>query len=88
MSVVSRDGLIALKKLSQRPQDIAEIDALTEVLAMAEPDMSPRAITTRLRWVSELRRLGLLLKKAKILTPKNVSKTTMPKTPAHQKQAK
>ena len=30
LSVVSREGLIALKKLSGRPQDLADISALTE----------------------------------------------------------
>jgi hypothetical protein len=30
LSVVSREGLIALKKLSGRPQDLADIHALTE----------------------------------------------------------
>jgi len=30
LSVVSKDGLIALKKMSGRPQDIADISALTE----------------------------------------------------------
>ena len=30
LSVVSKDGLIALKKISGRPQDIADITALTE----------------------------------------------------------
>lgn len=31
LSVVSREGLIALKRLSGRPQDVADISALTEV---------------------------------------------------------
>ena len=31
LSVVSREGLIALKKISARPQDIADIAALQEV---------------------------------------------------------
>jgi hypothetical protein len=30
LSVVSRDGLIGLKKMSARPQDLADISALTE----------------------------------------------------------
>lgn len=30
LTVVSRDGLIALKQLGGRPQDLADIDALTE----------------------------------------------------------
>ena len=30
LSVVSREGLIALKKLSGRPQDLADISALVE----------------------------------------------------------
>ena len=30
LSVVSREGLIALKKLSGRPQDLADISALME----------------------------------------------------------
>ena len=30
LSVVSREGLIALKKLGGRPQDLADISALTE----------------------------------------------------------
>jgi hypothetical protein len=36
---------------------------------MARPDMSPLAITARLKRVAQLRQLGLSLKKAKIKLP-------------------
>jgi hypothetical protein len=36
LSVVSRDGLISLKKISGRPQDLADISALTENIDDAE----------------------------------------------------
>lgn len=41
---------------------------------MRQVDMSPSAITARLRRVSQLRRLGLSLKKAKIIQSKNKKK--------------
>jgi len=34
---------------------------------MREVDMSPQAVTARLKQLSELRRLGLILSKAKII---------------------
>lgn len=42
---------------------------------MNRTDMTPRAITVRLRRVSQLRRLGLSLKKAKITQPQGDAKT-------------
>ena len=38
---------------------------------MREVDMSPQAVTARLKQLSELRRLGLILSKAKIITREN-----------------
>ena len=54
---------------------------------MRQVDMSPTAITARLRRVSQLRRLGLSLKKAKIIRPENNKKKdnagdTLPRPPS------
>ena len=55
---------------------------------MSEIDMSPRGITTRLRRVAQLRRLGLSLKKARIIPQKPGERTKRPEIPERQKQTK
>jgi hypothetical protein len=54
--------------------------------AMARPEMSARAVTVRLKRVSQLRRLGLSLKKAKVAKPQeSVRKSTAPGDTAKSK---
>src|ERR1044072_595015 len=76
LSVVSPTGLIALKQLRGSLQDLADIEALTGRVRMKQVDMSAKAVTARLRQVSQLRRLCLSLQKAKLRTTEgHTSKT-------------
>ena len=59
--IVSREGLIKMKKLAGREKDLIDIDRLK----MKKVDMSSEAITRRLRQVDQLRELSLSLMKAK-----------------------
>ena len=68
LSVVSREGLIWLKKMRSSAQDHADIIALMEDVDERQIDMSAKAITARLKLVSQLRRLCLSLGTAKIKT--------------------
>jgi hypothetical protein len=43
---------------------------------MKQVDMSPKAVTARLKVVAQLRRLGLSLQKAKFPSEENHAKTT------------
>jgi hypothetical protein len=64
LSVVSRDGLIELKLLRGSGQDLDDINGC-EAKPPMNPDMSDRAVTTRLKRVEQLRRLCLALGRAK-----------------------
>ena len=55
---------------------------------MSEIDMSPRGITTGLRRVAQLRRLGLSLKKARIIHQNPGERAKRSERPEHQKQTK
>jgi hypothetical protein len=75
LTVVSREGLVSMKRIAGRPQDLADIAKLTEeadeVRSRAAPtvDMSPAAVDRRIREASELRRLCLSLARAGRLGP-------------------
>ena len=47
-------------------QDIADIEALTGERKMPEVEMSAKAVTARLKLISQLRRLALSLGRAKL----------------------
>lgn len=63
LSVVSRSGLVMLKTLRGRGQDLADVERLEDT------DYSERAVTVRLIRVSQLRKLCLSLGKAKSAKP-------------------
>jgi len=55
---------------------------------MPEVDMSPKAVTTRLKRVSQLRRLGLSLQKANIKRPKDKAKGNEPSSDSRSGKSK
>lgn len=81
--MISREGLVSLKKKRGSAQDLADIQALQEDITTRQIDMSAEAITGRLKLVSQLHRLCLSLQTAKI-TPgeKNEFKEKNTKQPA------
>ncbi len=73
LSVVSREGLIALTRKRGSAQDLADIQAW-RTLTVRKIDMSSEAITARLKLVSQLHRLCLSLQNAKI-TPRAINES-------------
>ena len=66
-----------MKQLRGSGQDLADIQALEKgvVMLMQKIDMSPKAVTTRLKRVSQLRPLGLAMQKATIKEDPKTNKT-------------
>ncbi|MBA2703729.1 MAG: hypothetical protein H0U60_07745 [Blastocatellia bacterium] len=73
-TVVSPKGLITLKRLRGSGQDLDDIKALSGEELNDEIYMSSAAITTRLRRISQLRRLCLSLQKTTFSAAGNKSK--------------
>ena len=72
LSVVSREGLISLKRKLAVHRTLLTSNYCSEILMTRQIDMSAAAVTARLKLASQLRRLCLSLATARINSPKDV----------------
>jgi hypothetical protein len=90
LSVVTREGLIALSSVSGVAPSIWRISKRwRKERQVPKIDMSPKTISTRLKRVAQLRRLGLSLQKAKLPagTPRAARKDAEPKASSKSNKA-